>query len=119
MHIFRDSAHDKGENGLKTCKAPNADTQTRIDLLDRAMRHGRNVETPEDRSDALSGVAVALYRNGQIDAARRLVEELKPLAWSFTDEDSRGRFAEALGYFDPIAAYRLIAFTNPKSYIYE
>jgi protocatechuate 3,4-dioxygenase beta subunit len=84
----------------------------KLEYLARALTNGREVPTPENRVIAVAHVAEELERLGQVDTARRLLEEFLPTVGQLSKEGrnpfAKGYFATRLALFDPDKALQLI-----------
>jgi protocatechuate 3,4-dioxygenase beta subunit len=83
---------------------PENERQRKVDLLTEAAVRAQEVQDPAHRLTTLSYVAVNLFRLGDRDSARKIIEGAASIAESLPTEEwagfARGRFAEALCLFD-------------------
>ncbi len=83
----------------------------KLDLLDRAIMCARVVPEPNDRIDNLSSIAVAFFDLGKVDEAKRIVDELQPLALKLSPEKNAGICAavgQAISLFDLPTGVRFV-----------
>ncbi|MGA2060027.1 MAG: carboxypeptidase-like regulatory domain-containing protein [Thermoguttaceae bacterium] len=83
----------------------------KLDLLNRAIAYSRSSQDPIDRIDYLSSIASTLYVLDQVDDAKKLVEELKPLIEKLTPKENAHACAvggAAISLFELQAGLRIV-----------
>ena len=95
---------------MTVAELPKLSRQRKLDLLDRAAQHARAITEPGGRVHRLSSVALRLFRLGETDAAKQIVETIAPLAKQLPPKDNAAACAvagEAISLFDLPAGVRL------------
>ncbi|MGA2060028.1 MAG: carboxypeptidase regulatory-like domain-containing protein [Thermoguttaceae bacterium] len=83
----------------------------KLELLDRAIMYARTIPEPNERVEVLCPIALALFNLGKVDEAKKIVDELKPLALRLSPKEDAGECAkagEAISLFDFSAGLRLV-----------
>ena len=97
-------------------QTPDLSRRQKLDLLDRAVQHGRAATEPDERVRLLSIAAVRLFDLGKTEEARTIVAALTPTANRLSPKYNAALTSAgtAIGLFDLPAGLRLIRGTRTE-----